>query len=273
MAQLGAGPDRDRAVPAALALFGLLALALLLPAAGHASVAVRESLTARTLPSAAASPAGRLPARTALTVVRRTDDAAGQPWLKLTYRKTTGWVPREQTTRAPRPPCLSRAVGSASFGHLVCGKLLPATSELWVTRNPVTGAYPNAAARRWAGDRTLVVIERVTLAYWRKFRAAPRIVIGDISLKYGGHFGAHASHQQGLDVDVYYPRRGGERESTPRGPGDVDRKRSQWLVERFAAERAKVVYVGVRVGLRRSRSNIRYLGAGHETHFHVRLSG
>jgi hypothetical protein len=234
-------------------------------------VAVRENLQARTLRSADSASAGRLPAKTAITVVKRANDTAGQPWVKLTYRKTVGWVPLDRTTGAPKPGCRSRSTGSASSGRLFCGKLLPASSELWVTYNPVTGAYPNATARRWGSDRALAAIEVVTLAYWRKFRDAPRVVIGDISLEHGGHFGAHASHQQGLDVDAYYPRPGGGRAMAPRGPGDIDRKRSQWLVERFAAERAQVVYVGVRVGLRRSRSNIEYLGSGHETHFHVRM--
>ena len=247
-------------------------LAIVFPSAASAeTVAVRENLKARTLRAADAPSAGRLPVRTALTVLKRADDAAGQPWVKLTYRKTTGWVQADRVTRAPSPGCRSRTSGSAGSGRLFCGKLLPATSELWVTKNPVTGAYPNAAARRWGTDTMLTAIETVTLAYWRRFRDAPRIVIGDLSLQNGGPFGAHASHQQGLDVDVFYPRRGGGPARSPSGPGDVDRVRSQWLVERFAAERAHVVYVGVRVGLRRSRSNIKYLSSNHETHFHVRL--
>ena len=250
----------------------LLLLAMLLPAAaGAETVAVREAFPARTLRSLDAPTAGRLPARTPLTVLARADDAAGAPWLELSYRKTAGWVPLDRTKAAPKPRCRSRAAGSASAGRLFCGKLLPANTELWATFNPATGAYPNAAARRWGMDRTLAAIETVSLAYWRRFRAAPRIVIGDLSLEHGGRFGVHASHQQGLDVDVYYPRRGNGPAMAPRGPGDIDRQRSQWLVERFAAERARVVYVGVRVGLRRSRSNIAYLGTGHETHFHVRL--
>ncbi len=233
-----------------------------MPAAAE-NIAVRENLKARTLRSSDAPPAGRLPARTALTVLKRDQDAAGAQWVKLTYRKTTGWVPLERTTSAPKPRCRSRATGTASSGGLFCGQLLDASNELWVTYNPVTGAYPNAAARRWGTDTMLAAIEVVTLAYWRKFRTAPRVVIGDISLRRGGRFGVHASHQQGLDVDVYYPLRGRR----------IDRVRSQWLVERFAAERAQVVYVGTGVGLRRSRRNIRYLGYGHETHFHVRLVG
>jgi murein endopeptidase len=235
-------------------------------------VAVRENLNAREFRSLKAPSAGRLPAKTALTVMRRADDSTGAHWVKLTFRKTTGWVPLARTKRAPEPACRSRATGRASSGRLTCGKLLPAWTSLWVTQNPTNGASPNAANRRWGTDEILATIETVTLAYWRRFPDAPRIVIGDISRRYGGRFPIHSSHQQGIDVDVWYPRRAGGRSRTPRGPGDIDRRRSQWLVERFAAERAEVVYVGTQTGLRRSRRNIKYLAYGHDTHFHVRLS-
>ena len=267
-------PDRGscRLKPRHLFLFAALsAAALPAPAAVAAPVAVRDSLTARTYPSARAPSAGRLPAKTPLRVLGRTKDVAAVVWLELSFRKTTGWVPASRTKPAPKPRCPSRSTGSAGSGRLFCGKLLPATTSLWVTYHPLTGAYPNSRARRWGADSMLARIETVTQAYWQRFRNAPRIVIGDISLRRGGSFGAHASHQQGLDVDVYYPRRGDGRARPPRGPGEVDRRRAQWLVERFALARAQVVFVGVQVGIRRTRSNIKYLGAAHETHFHVRF--
>ena len=58
----------------------------------------------------------------------------------------------------------------------------------------------------------------------RKYRAAhpraPRMAIGDLSRPRGGDFGpqfgyiGHASHQNGLDADIYYPRADGR----PRAP-------------------------------------------------------
>lgn len=35
----------------------------------------------------------------------------------------------------------------------------------------------------------LATIEQVSADYWLKFRHAPRLVIGDISLEHGGRFG------------------------------------------------------------------------------------
>ena len=51
------------------------------------------------------------------------------------------------------------------------------------------------------------------------------MAVGDLSRRHGGDFGprfgyiGHASHQNGLDVDVYYPRADG-RELAPRGASE-----------------------------------------------------
>ena len=188
------------------------------------------------------------------TVLRRADDAHGMPWLKLRFRRVTGWVPLERTKAPPKPGCRSRSTGRASNGGLVCGKLLQPWSTLWVTRDPTDGRQPSPAKRRWGSDTTLSTIETVSAAYWRRFPNAPRLVIGDLSLRHGGPFGIHASHQQGLDIDIWYPRRGGEAGerpvATPRGSGrstaDVrsgsssglpprERKLSTWGPERDCA--------------------------------------
>ena len=34
--------------------------------------------------------------------------------------------------------------------------------------------------------------------------SGPRLKIGDVSYKHGGKMGGHKSHQQGLDVDIYF---------------------------------------------------------------------
>lgn len=257
------------------ALLAVLASAIAAPSPASAStVAVREAQRAYASPSFDARPTGRLPARAPLTLLERQQGTTGAPWVKLTFRKTTGWVPEGQTRRAPTPRCRSRATGSRSRGGLVCGKRLAPDTELWATQNPLDGAYPNAPARRWGADAAHAGIEAVALAYWRRFPLAPRVVIGDLSARNGGRFGIHATHQQGLDVDVYYPssRPSGARyPRTPRGPADIHRTRAQWLVERFADENAAVVFIGVQGGLRPTRRNIRHLGSGHETHFHVQF--
>ena len=100
-------------------------------------------------------------------------------------------------------------------------------------------------------------------------------MIGDLSRPRGGHFGpefggtGHASHQNGLDVDIYYPRRD-RLELPPFEVRDVDRSRAQWLVDR-AARNAQIEFIGPNVRLRRSSRRVEYL-AHHDNHLHLRIS-
>ena len=101
------------------------------------------------------------------------------------------------------------------------------------------------------------------------------MAIGDLSRPHGGDFGpqygyiGHASHQNGLDVDVYYPRADG-RELAPRDASEIDRRRSQELVDRFLAAGAQVIFVGPNTGLSGPSGRVQPL-AHHDNHLHVRL--
>jgi murein endopeptidase len=99
--------------------------------------------------------------------------------------------------------------------------------------------------------------------------------IGDLSRPNGGSFDerfgglGHVSHQNGLDVDVYYPRVD-RAERRPYAPRQVDRVLAQDLVDRFVAAGARLVFVGPRVGLRGPRRIVSPL-KHHDDHLHVRL--
>jgi hypothetical protein len=102
----------------------------------------------------------------------------------------------------------------------------------------------------------------------------PRLGVGDLSRTRGGPFGSeygglgHASHQNGQDVDVYYPRRD-RRELPPAKPSQVDRALAQELVDRFVAAGADMAFVGPHVGLHGTRGVVKEL-AHHDDHVHVR---
>jgi murein endopeptidase len=121
--------------------------------------------------------------------------------------------------------------------------------------------------------RTLLDVAR---EYGRAHPSAPRIGIGDLSRPRGGDFGArygpigHASHQNGLDVDVYYPR-ADRRERAPRHASQIDRRLSQELVDRFLDKGAEVVFVGPNTGLSGPPGRVQAL-ANHDNHLHVRLT-
>jgi murein endopeptidase len=120
---------------------------------------------------------------------------------------------------------------------------------------------------------------RVVLGVARDFhRAHPRaarLAVGDLSRPHGGDFGprfgyiGHASHQNGLDVDVYYPRADG-RELAPRYASEIDRALSQELVDRFLAAGAELIFVGPNTGLRGPPGHVQAL-VHHDNHLHVRL--
>jgi murein endopeptidase len=104
---------------------------------------------------------------------------------------------------------------------------------------------------------------------------APRVGIGDLSRPQGGNFGprfgypGHASHQNGLDADVYYPRLD-RRERAPVRPAQIDRVLAQDMVDRFVAAGAQYVFVGPRTGLRGPRRVVQAI-PHHDNHLHVRL--
>jgi murein endopeptidase len=104
---------------------------------------------------------------------------------------------------------------------------------------------------------------------------APRVGIGDLSRPHGGSFGVrfgglgHMSHQNGLDVDVYYPRLDGlERRAYK--PSQIDLELSQDLLDRFVAAGARTIYVGPHVRLEGPRKVVEPL-VHHDDHMHVRL--
>ena len=169
----------------------------------------------------------------------------------------------------------SRAVGRPNRGRLVGGVELPAAGTHFVTVDPVTGTAPNRAWRRWGTDRLIQVILRVAEAHAAAHPDGPRLVVGDLSRPHGGRFGpefggdGHRSHQNGLDVDVWYPRRDG-REAIPASVGQLDRRLAQELVGRFVRAGAEYVFVGPRTGLRGPPKVVMTLG-NHDDHLHVRI--
>ena len=165
----------------------------------------------------------------------------------------------------------SRPRGQPFAGSLGNATKLPVEGQHFVTWDPERNRVPNPAGRRYATGRLVRVLLRVAKQFARDHPDAPRLVIGDLSQPHGGKFGdgMHASHQNGLDADVYYPRRD-RRERAPWKVSDVDRARSQELVNRFVRAGAGFVFVGPRVSLTGRRSIVR-VWPNHDNHLHVRL--
>jgi murein endopeptidase len=114
------------------------------------------------------------------------------------------------------------------------------------------------------------MVLRVVTDYSALHPRAPRLGIGDLSRPRGGPFGPrHVSHQNGLDVDVYYPRRD-RRERPPTSVHQIDAALAQGLVDLFADAGAELVFVGPNTGLHGPPGVVQML-AGHDNHLHVRI--
>ncbi|MEJ7798346.1 MAG: penicillin-insensitive murein endopeptidase [Solirubrobacteraceae bacterium] len=174
------------------------------------------------------------------------------------------------------PNAGSIARGAPNGGTLVKGLQLPASGPDWVTWDSVYERSPNRPERRWGTDRLLAMLIGVLRDYRLSNPDAPPVLVGDLSRPHGGPFGSdygglgHASHQNGLDVDVIYPRADGAL-LPPRTVKDVDRRLAQDLVSRFVAAGAQFAFVGLHVGLGGPREVVQAI-AHHDDHVHVRIA-
>jgi murein endopeptidase len=168
-----------------------------------------------------------------------------------------------------------RSTGKPWAGRLIGGTRLPRDGQDYFTWDPVKRRVPNRWWRRYACDFTIRKVLRVLRAYRDKFPEAPRVGIGDLSRPRGGNFGkrfgglGHASHQSGIDVDIYYPRLDGL-ERRPRYVDQIDTELAQALVDRFVRAGVKYAFVGPRTGLTGRRRVVRKL-IYHDDHVHLRL--
>ena len=175
----------------------------------------------------------------------------------------------------PRPAVESTSLGTPSTGRLRDGVPFPPAGEGFFTWDPILKQSPNRVWRRYAPDRTVARILRLLAEFRPAHPAAPRVGVGDLSRPKGGVFDrrygglGHASHQNGLDVDVYYPRRDRLLKAATR-PSQVDRLLAQGLVTAVVRAGATDVFVGPSLGLRGPRGIVTAL-RHHDDHLHARF--
>ncbi|HEV2821183.1 MAG TPA: penicillin-insensitive murein endopeptidase [Solirubrobacteraceae bacterium] len=179
-----------------------------------------------------------------------------------------------------RPPPASedrsRAIGKPNDGRLRDGIMLPAQGRDFVTFDAIFERAPSREWRRYATGRLLRVVYGALRDYREANPDAPRVLVGDLSRPGGGWFGreygglGHASHQNGLDIDLYYPRRDGRRRKPARA-SHVDRRLAQELVDAFLARpEVQYAFVGLNVGLTGPAKRVQRV-AHHDDHVHIRV--
>jgi murein endopeptidase len=181
-------------------------------------------------------------------------------------------LPHAQMRAQPQVPWQdSLSLGRPDRGTLVRGVRFPEQGTTFFTWDPIRHRSPDRPWRRYGNDRLVRIVLRVVDAYARAHPHAPRLGIGDLSRRHGGYFGPkHVSHQNGLDVDVYYPRLD-RRERPPIRAGQIDRPLAQDLLDRFLAAGAVKIFVGPNTHLT-GPSRIVSVLANHDNHMHVRIA-
>ena len=192
-----------------------------------------------------------------------------------------GTASADRAGDADRQPRLrwrdSVAVGTPEAGRLARGVRLPAAGPAHFSWDPVLRRRPDRDWRRWGTDELVRTTLRVLRRFERRHPGAPPVGVGDLSLRRGGYFGpevsggiGHASHQNGLDVDVYYPRLD-RRLRPPETVAEVDVELAQELVDLFVEAGAVTIYVGPNLPLVGPPQVVSPL-VNHDNHLHVRIA-
>ena len=173
----------------------------------------------------------------------------------------------------------SLALGRPMRGALRGGLRFPASTDYAFTWDFPLGRSPSRYWRRFGTEKLVLTVQCVLARSDGLHPFGQRIGVADLSRPAGGPFGArygglgHASHQNGLDVDILYPRRD-HCECEPTRVSQIDVPRSQELVEAFVAAGAQYVFVSPvlwRRGLLRGPRKVVQPLVHHDDHIHVRL--
>ena len=184
-------------------------------------------------------------------------------------------APGSPPQRAARPAVEwrdSHALGTANDGSLVDGVRLPREGPGFYTYNPATQLPPGGSERTW-GTATLVRQIIGLGAWWeRAHPGAPRLGIGDLSLEHGGPFTGpgvgHASHENGLDVDIRLVRRDGSEAAV--AASTYDQELTQKVVDFLVAHGANLVLKGPGLNLY-GPPGVVVTWPNHDDHLHARF--
>ena len=177
------------------------------------------------------------------------------------------------------------SIGRAHGGVLVAGVRMPEGAN-WELVSP---------GLAWGTQETVDALSRAIDAVAARFPNTPKVFIGDLSARRGGHLPPHVSHQSGRDVDISYYLTEGHRWYATANGSNLDRARTWHFVRTLIAEsdvdlilvdtqiqrilKAYALEIGedpawldeiFQVG-GKSRRPLIFHAKGHATHLHVRF--
>ena len=103
-------------------------------------------------------------------------------------------------------------------------------------------------------------------AYHRRNPHAPSVAVGDMSLRHGGEIDHHSTHENGRQIDLYFPRRD-RKLREPHTIAQVDLRLSRELVRAILAAGACRVLIGSHIRVPTSGRVIAW--PHHDDHLHA----
>jgi murein endopeptidase len=170
---------------------------------------------------------------------------------------------------ATLPDChehLSRSLGTPGNGRLVDGVLFPAAGPDHFAWNFRAQRIGGSDRTRWGNCHVVHAVLRALAAYRRADPAAPRVAVGDMSLRGGGEIDHHSTHENGRQIDLYFPRRD-RKLREPHTVAQVDLRLSRELVQAMLDAGAYRVLIGPHIRIPTSARVIHW--PHHDDHLHV----
>ena len=160
----------------------------------------------------------------------------------------------------------SRSIGTPGNGRLVHGVLFPAAGPDHFAWNFRAQRIGGSDRTRWGDCRVVRAVLRGLAAYRGRNPGAPRVAIGDMSLRHGGEIDRHTTHENGRQIDLYFPR-GDRRLREPHALTQIDLRLARELVRAMLDAGADRVLVGPHVRIPTPPGVIRW--PHHDDHLHA----
>jgi LysM repeat protein len=148
------------------------------------------------------------------------------------------WVEASRDVPTVEPvPVVDVPAGAQSFGWPDAGRLehgvrIPENPALYTVRNP---------EHAYGSTHAISVLQKSIAAFRARTGFGGQVILWDMSVKRGGHFGPHRSHRTGRDIDIGLPLKAGFEPGTKK-PNSVDWEATWHLIHAFI-ESGEVRYV------------------------------
>src|SRR5918999_2197333 len=160
----------------------------------------------------------------------------------------------------------SVSLGSPGSGRLVHGVLFPSTGPDHFAWNWRAQRIGGSDRTRWGHCRVVRAVLLGLASYRDRNPGAPPVAVGDMGLRHGGEIDGHSTHENGRQIDLYYPRRD-RRPREPHAVAQVDMGLARELVRVMLDGGAEQVLIGPHIRLRSSARVVRW--PNHDDHLHA----